>query len=200
MLGRERAVLASAATGRRRFSPTLAGKCPRIRVSMLNYEPAKIEQHAVDCDELAILIRAATVGGNAISFNAPGGSMHPFIHSGDKIVISPIDARSIRTGDVLTFVHNPRGRVMAHRVIKIETDKFLCKGDNSAYQADGLIGFDDVLGRVERVLRDGKAIRLGLGPEKMVIALLSRWKILVPIFDFRRRIKRRIKRLISARD
>jgi|LSQX01.3.fsa_nt_gb signal peptidase I len=178
----------------------MPGSSTGLEASMLNYEPARIGQHAVDSDELAILIRAATVGGNAISFNAPGGSMYPFIHSGDKIVISPIDARSIRTGDVLTFVHNPSGRVLAHRVIKIEKDRYLCKGDNSAYQADGWIGFDDVLGRVERVLRNGKAIRLGLGPEKLVIALLSRWKILVPIFDFRRRIKRRIKRLISARD
>ena len=166
---------------------------------MLNYEPAKIEQHAVDSNELAILIRAATVGGNAISFNAPGGSMYPFIHSGDKIVISPIDACSIRTGDVLTFVHNPRGRVLAHRVIKIEKDRYLCKGDNSAYQADGWIGFDDVFGRVERVLRNGKAIRLGFGPEKLVIALLSRWKILVPFVNFLRRIKKGIKRFFPTR-
>ncbi len=166
---------------------------------MLNYEPAKIEQHTVDSDELAILIKAFTVGGNAISFYAPGGSMHPFIRSGDKIVISPVAAHLIRTGDVLTFVHNPDGRVLAHRVIKIEEEKFLCKGDNSAYQADGWIGFDDVLGRVERVRRDGKEIRLGLGLEKSVIALLSHWNILVPFVNFLRRIKLGFKRLFPTR-
>jgi signal peptidase I len=167
---------------------------------MPNYEPAKFAQHAVDSDELAILIQAATAGGYAISFTAPGGSMQPFICSGDKIVVSPVAAHSIRTGDILTFIHAPGGRVLVHRVIKIEKNRFLCKGDNAASQTDGWIKFDDVLGRVERVQRDGKAIHLGLGSEKWMIALLSRWKILVPMFNFLRRIKRRIKGLISARE
>lgn len=163
------------------------------------YEPEKITQRAVDSNELAILIRAATAGGNSISFNAPGGSMQPFIHSWDKIFVSPNGKESIRTGDILVFVHPKDGRVLAHRVVKIADGRFFCKGDNVSGTGDGWITNEDVLGRVVRIQRDGKEIHLGLGVESKVIALLSRGNKLVLLVNFLRRIKWGFKRLISTR-
>ena len=165
---------------------------------MLTYESAIIAQQTIDSDELAILIQAALAGGSAISFNAPGRSMAPFIRSEDKIFVAPVAKALIRTGDALAFVHPDTGRVLVHRVIRISDGQYFLKGDNVKSEGDGWISFEDVLGRVVRIQRDEKEIHLGLGVERKLIALLSRWKMLVPLVNFLRRIKWGFKRLITA--
>lgn len=160
---------------------------------------AHVNERSVDSEELASLIRAVTVDRNSICFNAPGRSMAPFIQSGDKIFVAPVANGSIRAGDVLAFVHPESGRVLAHRVIRITDGQYFAKGDNVSGEGDGWISFEDILGRVIRILREGKDIHLGLGVEGKLIALLSRWKILVPFVNLLRRIKWGFKRLISAR-
>lgn len=162
-------------------------------------DAGKIAEHTLDSEELANLIRAAVADGNTICFNAPGRSMAPFIHSEDKIFVSPVAKGTIRTGDVLAFVHPETGRVLAHRVVRIADGRFFSKGDNVTAEGDGWISYEDVLGRVDRVQRDAKDHHLGLGPEKFVVALLSRCKILVPLLNFLRGIKWSFKGLFSAR-
>jgi len=156
---------------------------------MPNYEPAKITERALDSEGLAILIRAAIDRGHSISFDAPGGSMRPFIRSGDKIFISRIEEKSIRSGNVLAFVRPHDGRVIAHRVVKIENGRFLCKGDDVETQNDGWIGFEDVLGQIERVEREGEPIRLGVVMGKRMVAWLSGRNWLVPMISTLRKIK-----------
>ena len=164
---------------------------------MKTYAPPKLEQ-SVDSVDLAALIRTATAAGHKFCFNAPGKSMEPFIRSGDKIFISPVEKDSIQLGDILAFVHPQDGRVLAHRVVRIGDGKFYCKGDNINAQSDGWIPWEDVLGRVERVQRDEKDRHLGLGVEKRLIALLSRRKSLVPLLNILRRVKRMLAKPFSG--
>ena len=164
---------------------------------MKTYAPPKLEQ-SVDSVDLAALIRTATAAGHKFCFNAPGKSMEPLIRSGDKIFISPVEKDSIQLGDILAFVHPQDGRVLAHRVVRIGDGKFYCKGDNINAQSDGWIPWEDVLGRVERVQRDGKDHHLGLGVEKKLIALLSRRKSLVPLLNILRRVKRMLAKPFSG--
>lgn len=156
---------------------------------MENNKP-QVEKYTLDSEELAGLIRATLADGTTISFNAPGHSMLPFIHSGDKIFVSPIDRSQIRLGDILVYVHPRDGKVLAHRLVCAEDEKLLCKGDNVNLQSDGWISFADVLGRVSRIERNGKSLHLGLGPERRLIARLSRERKLVPILNFYRRYLR----------
>lgn len=160
------------------------------------HDHPQIAEHKVDPEELAYLIRAAIDNGNAISFNAPGRSMSPFIRSGDKIFVAPVAKTPIRIGDVLAIVQPDNGRVLAHRVVRITDGQFFAKGDNVSGGGDGWFSFADVLGRVVRIQRNGKERRFGFGLEKLLIALLSRRNILAPVFNFLRRIKRCSKRLV----
>ena len=149
----------------------------------------QVTQYQLNSEELAALLRAAIGDGYTASFNAPGSSMLPFIHSDDKIFVSSVAEKSIRTGDILAFVLALDGRVIAHRVVKIIDKRFLCKGDNVALHDDGWIAFEDVLGRVEKVERNGKPVRFGMGHEKKLIAHLSFKKWLVPVLNVFREIK-----------
>lgn len=163
-------------------------------------DAGNIAEHTLNSNDLANLIRSAVREGNTICFNAPGKSMSPFIHSGDNIFVAPVENGLLDAGDVIAFVHPETGRVLAHRVVQLSEGRFFCKGDNVTAGGDGWISFEDVLGQVVRVQRDRKEIHLGLGVERRLIALLSRWKMLVPIVNFLRQIKWGVKRLISPRD
>ena len=167
-----------------------AGKCRKAEVDLITpIDSVDNTEHALDSIELAGLIRATIADGTTIGFSAPGKSMEPFIHSGDKIYVSPVLSNKIRLGDILVFVHPQGGKVVAHRVVQIADKRFLCKGDNISVRSDGWITFPDVLGRVDLVERDGKQIRLGLGLEKRTIAKLSRTNRLVPYLNRFRRAK-----------
>lgn len=121
--------------------------------------------------------------------------MLPFIHSGDKIYVSPVSETSIQVGDVLIFVRPPDNDVIAHRVVRRSADGFLCKGDNVSALNDGWISYGNVLGRVDRVQRKGNDVCLGMKLGNRPIAWLSGKNLLVPIFNHFRRLKRGIIRL-----
>ena len=48
------------------------------------------------------------------------------------------------------------------------------QGDNMPGRPDGMIPVGDILGLVTCVERGGRKVRFGLGPERLLIALLSR--------------------------
>ena len=148
-----------------------------------------VTQYQLNPEELAALIRAAIQEGLIASFKAPGNSMNPFICSGDKIFVAPVEQHSIHVGDVIVFVQVGNGHVLAHRVVQIKSNRILCKGDNVAKSCDGWVLFEEVLGRVIKVQREGKPVRFGLGIGKKWIAFLSRKKWLVPLINFLRKVK-----------
>jgi len=177
----------------------MQGSATELVSSTSMEEATQVTERTVDSEELAGLIRAAVQEGNTISFNAPGSSMIPFVQSGDKVFIAPVAKAAIRRGDVLAFVRPNDHRLLIHRVIRIDGGEFFMKGDNVPGEGDGWISFSDVLGRVAHVEQNGKDRDFGLGSGRLLIAQFSRWKILVRLLNFLRRIKRGLERLDSAR-
>jgi len=109
-------------------------------------------------------------------FQASGGSMSPFIRNGDIITIAPVQG-AIHIGDMLAFRQPECGQLRVHRVIARRSGAFLLRGDNG-YHNDGWVTSERILGRISRIEHKDRSIRLGLGPEKLFIALLSRLGLL----------------------
>lgn len=109
-----------------------------------------------------------------------GYSMSPFIKDGDVVTISTIVDSSPGFGDVIAFIHPRTERLIIHRVVGKIGDAFLLKGE-SALEPDGLIKKENILGLVTKVERKGKKVFLGLGPERFLIALLTRTNLLLPV-------------------
>ncbi len=128
------------------------------------------------------LIRDTLASSSTFRFAAAGGSMQPFIYSGDTVSITPLPD-SPKLGDVLAFIHPQDGRLLVHRLIQKKVDNFLMKGDNTRDHNDGWVSTPHLLGRVKQVERGKRKITFGLGVEKYLIALLSRWNKLVPILN-----------------
>jgi hypothetical protein len=106
--------------------------------------------------------------------------MSPFIKDSDVVTISPMVDSSPGFGDVIAFIHPKTEKLLIHRVAWKSRDAYLLKGE-SALEPDGLIKKENILGLVTKVERKGKRIFLGLGPERFLIALLTRANLLLPV-------------------
>lgn len=126
------------------------------------------------------LIRAVLDRGVPFRFKARGVSMHPFIRHGDVITITPLFDNLPRYGDVVAFVRPKVSTLIVHRVVGKRDGAFLIKGDNTAY-FDEPVPTASILGSVTKVERDGKEVYLGLGPERLFIAFLTRRGIFSPL-------------------
>jgi len=125
-------------------------------------------------------LQAVLARGASFRFQARGASMHPFIQDGDVITVSPLRGARLHPGDVVAFCHLDTGRLAVHRILKNIAQGFLLQGDNSP-EEDGLIPSAGILGRVTKVERNGRLIRLGWGPERWLLALLARCHLLQPL-------------------
>ena len=121
------------------------------------------------------LMRGFLEDGTAVTVGVTGSSMTPFIRSGDTITLRPTSAASARLGDTLAVLR-PGQRLRVHRLIR-RWPTLRTRGD-AAPESDPAVHGHDVLARVEQVKRGGRRVRLGLGPERIALALLSRWGVL----------------------
>jgi signal peptidase len=144
-------------------------------------QPAEVMTHHLSGSEvLPELVKEVLSKGVECRFQAKGHSMSPFIKDGDIVTISPLTSSSPGLGDVVALNHPENEKLIIHRVVKKRNNDYYVKGDN-ALEADGLVQAKNILGYVNKVERDGKNVRLGLGPERFLIAFLTRKGLLFPL-------------------
>ena len=132
-------------------------------------------------EALLELMRAVLARGVPFRFCARGWSMAPFIRDGDVITVSPLRDVLPGVGEVVAFARPGAGKLVVHRVVASRGSALLIQGDSAPPRSDGIVARDNLLGRVTRVERNGQNVWLGLGPERYLIAWLSRTRLLVPL-------------------
>ncbi|MFH0790100.1 MAG: hypothetical protein V2A64_00545 [Candidatus Omnitrophota bacterium] len=126
------------------------------------------------CGKVRIeLIRAAFAKGAFFRFTAKGFSMFPFIRSNDVITLVPLSLSPVEIGKAVAYVCPVHNKLIVHRVIDRKKGCYLIKGDNVP-KPDCLIAKEHILGCVTAIQRNNKAVFLSLGPERAIIAFLSR--------------------------
>lgn len=103
--------------------------------------------------------------GHRVRFRPNGNSMLPTIKDGEAVTVAPVEHSAIKRGDILLYL--TRRGVTAHRVVKISKSKkeakealgFILRGDAPG-SSDESVRFDQVLGKVISVERDGRNIDL----------------------------------------
>lgn len=115
-------------------------------------------------DDLLDLGRNLAADGTMLLYQGHprGGSMRPFIRSGDRIVVARMEEEALRIKDVIVFRH-AKGNLVAHRLIRIENQagrrRYVTRGD-AFRRADPPCAYEDVVGKVVRILRGEKEIHL----------------------------------------
>ena len=118
----------------------------------------------VDTDSFKFLYSEILHKGGLFRFKARGCSMSPFVHDGAVITVAPVEAGSVRFGDVVFC--SSKGRAVVHRVVgKCMLNKepaLLIRGDNASSQAERVLAAE-VIGKVVTVEQYGKTVRLNHG-------------------------------------
>lgn len=122
---------------------------------------------------LSEIMGAVLKKGRPFRFRAGGWSMAPLIRDGDVITLAPLAAGAPRPGDVVAFVRPETGQLVVHRVVSRRGRVWRIRGDSNAAACDDLVPDENLLGRVTRIERQGRPVRMGLGPERRLIAWLS---------------------------
>ncbi|MBO5968542.1 MAG: HPr-rel-A system PqqD family peptide chaperone [Clostridia bacterium] len=65
--------------------------------------------------------------GHDVTISVTGESMNPTLWEGDTVTVQKADSYAV--GDILVFLY--KGELLIHRLLKIENNRFFCKGDNS---------------------------------------------------------------------
>jgi signal peptidase I len=132
--------------------------------------------------EFAELAVALLQAGKALRFHARGTSMNPLVRDGDVLLVWPVDARSVRVGDIILGSSAP-GQVVVHRVVRRLSastgHSFVLQGDQAA-QPDGLVAEALVYGKLVAIERDGAHLAVD-GPAMRILSSLavlrSRWRL-----------------------
>ena len=137
-------------------------------------------EKSISASSLEKLMDAVLERGKSFRFQAKGWSMSPFILDGDLISVVPISNSKLKTGDIVAYINPGSSKLVVHRIVSDQQNAYLIRGDNQDDQDSDIILPENILGRVMRIERAGRNIRLGLGPEKSLIAKLSRKGLLQP--------------------
>jgi signal peptidase I len=78
-----------------------------------------------------IVFAPAKIGGQTSYVMVNGISMEPGYHSGDLVIVRK--APTYQVGDVVTYRDAEMGAFVIHRIIGIEQDQFVLKGDNNSW-------------------------------------------------------------------
>jgi hypothetical protein len=138
-----------------------------------------------EAELLAQLLAERLTSGEAASLRVTGHSMTPSIRAGDLITLEPLRGLRPRSGDVLAIAL-PEGRLLVHRLVGWRRGRLVTRGD-VAPAADAPAPLAAILGRVTRIEREGRPVRLGLGWERAPLAWLSRAGLLRLAARIRRR-------------
>ena len=143
----------------------------------------KSDEISLSGPALVELLMAVLDKGMPFRFQAKGVSMTPFIKDEDVITVSPLSGAFPRRGDVVAFTHPGTGRLVIHRVVGKKGRHFLLKGDNVS-RVENKVPEKNLLGFVTIVERNSKQVFLGLGPERFLIALLTRIGLLSHVLPY----------------
>lgn len=76
----------------------------------------------------AYLLRQALLTGQPVPVQVVSGSMAPFLRPGDTVWVVAARLNELRPGEVVVVEERP-GQLLTHRLVQIEADYFLTRGD-----------------------------------------------------------------------
>jgi len=152
----------------------------------------------ISSGDVAEMIRCLMAKKSPIKIQAGGWSMDPFIRDQDVLTIAPLSRDMIKLGEIVAFKVQKKDksfRLGMHRVVQVlDRENYLIKGDNTSPDPDGIVPRNQILGKVIKIERNNKTIRLGVSQGGGVLALLSKHNLLVPLITFMKKLKSVFKR------
>lgn len=97
-----------------------------------------------------------------------GNSMYPTIEDGDYVLV--VKTYNISVNDIIVFFDEDTGKYIAHRVVSIEDNTILTKGDNNNFYDDEITK-REIIGKVIKIMNN----KLDLWCHEAYIKALNWW-------------------------
>lgn len=105
-------------------------------------------------------VAAQLAAGKRVRMRARGNSMLPMIrHEKDSVMLQAVSEDSFTVGSLL-LVRMPQGHYLLHRLVRIEGDKLLLRGDGNLDLTEQC-SRSDVMAEAVEVMRGKRTIRKG---------------------------------------
>ncbi|HQR38133.1 MAG TPA: signal peptidase I [Blastocatellia bacterium] len=91
-----------------------------------------------------------------------GTAMRPALHDGDLVTVEPVNAQSVRTGDIILY-QSLRDTALIHRIVRMEhrsSGRFVVTRGDACATLDVPVPIHHVMGRVTLIDRDGETIEI----------------------------------------
>lgn len=99
-----------------------------------------------------------------------GPSMHPTLKSGDGLILETFEKPSqLKVGDVIVYSRPDKLFDIVHRIIKIEKDGVITRGDNNNKIDPGIVPFSAIIGIVLSAKRKNMTFKIHRGNRGLVI-------------------------------
>ena len=108
---------------------------------------------AACCDLVARAVRGAGLA----SLKVTGFSMLPAIWPGDVLTVQSLSPDLLQPGQILLYRRH--GKLTAHRILRVAGDHLVTRGD-CVPSLDPPVGWDEVVGQVVGINRNGRAVKL----------------------------------------
>lgn len=113
--------------------------------------------------------------GHAVTIQAKGRSMFPFITGGrDSVILQKAD--NIQIGDIVLASLTDRGYIL-HRIFDITEKGITLMGDGNAYQKEEC-RLEDIAGKVVKIIRNARYVDCSSSSEQYKVRI---WRMLLPI-------------------
>ena len=112
---------------------------------------------------------------NTLIVKLKGRSMRPFLGNEEVLIVSPVEAQKVLTGDIILYSDN--GLFICHRVFRKRGDSFETKGD-AGLKPDALIKPEQLIGRVGAIQKGRRTIRLDNLRGRLLNILFSRFSFI----------------------
>ena len=107
----------------------------------------------VSNDEFFDLMIPMLNSGKTVKMKAKGRSMLPLIRNMyDNVVLKSVKDTSLHINDIVLFRNPISNNYVLHRIIKIQGEKFIIRGDGNAYNKE-ICTLKDISGYVDEIQR-----------------------------------------------
>ena len=105
-----------------------------------------------------------------------GTSMNPLFREGDVVEVAPYQGREILPGDVVAFSPPEQPGKVIHRVVAVEPQGILTKGDNLPIADTWTLQPGDILGKIVAIHRHGRILSVPQqAPASLYLLKGCRW-------------------------
>lgn len=134
-----------------------------------------------------LLFAPQPLGGPVSYVVTDGISMEPKLHPGDLVIVR--EAPVYRVGDVAAYRSDNLGRVVLHRIIRVDSGGYVFRGDNNDFIDQDRPRADEILGKKWLVIPGGGKV-LGWIGNPIAATVLAFGIASVLFFGFRARARR----------